>query len=218
MRLWGWGGLALFGVLFTTAGLWSTVWTAWLGGVLLGGGLLGGLVVSGRWSERWADRLPPALHEFGAASRSLLGRPALPGALGLTLVARFGEAGLVYLLARWLDLGLSYPEAALVLGVAGLAGGVSALPGGLGAAEATIVGLVVSLGGQPNRDSAWRCWRGCSPSGSGWPWGCWRWERAGVDSWPGCHSVRWTGRERSRWVPTGRPASVSGRRTRVARS
>jgi uncharacterized protein (TIRG00374 family) len=95
--------------------------------------------------ERW-HRWAAALEGFLAASRTLLRSAAVPSAVVLTVVARLGDALVVYLVTQAFGLPISYPQAALVLGLAGLAGGISLTPGGLGAAEAAMVALLIGLG------------------------------------------------------------------------
>ena len=95
-----------------------------------------------RRSDRWSS----ALAEFLSASRALLHGPAVPFAITLTILARLCDTLVIALVASAFGTALSYPQAALVLGTAGLAGGESALPGGLGVADATMLGLLIGFG------------------------------------------------------------------------
>ena len=92
--------------------------------------------------RRWG----PMLAEFFSANRRLLLSIALPQAIGLTLIARLCDALTVYITASALGLSISYPQASVLLGTAGVAGGISLLPGGLGASETVMVGLLVGFG------------------------------------------------------------------------
>jgi glycosyltransferase 2 family protein len=104
---------------------------------------VGGLSFLQRGRLRQWGRL---LAEFTAANRDLLRGGAVPWAFALTVLARLCDSLAVLLVASSVGLALSFPQAAVTLGLGGLAGGISLLPGGIGAADATMTGLLMGMG------------------------------------------------------------------------
>jgi uncharacterized protein (TIRG00374 family) len=101
---------------------------------------------------RWMQRMPligkqiHALRDFYEAGYLLLGPRPLIFAVGLGTVSWLGEGIGFYLILLGLGLpasGAVLADAIFVLAVSTLVGSASTLPGGLGAAEASITGLLL---------------------------------------------------------------------------
>ena len=143
--------VAFFGSLFATQWLMAAVDLLrylWIpaGLVVLAllfarytGHLSGVLAERSRW-------LTTRIGDFTAANREILVSPTAAVAVAMTVCARLADAAIVYLVAGSIGVPLSYPQCAVIMGIAGLAGGVSLSPGGLGAAEVTMIGMLIGFG------------------------------------------------------------------------
>jgi uncharacterized protein (TIRG00374 family) len=137
----------------------------WPGFFLVLAGLLTIIVVSqvrplALWLLALGDRLPvvarfsPHLRQFYESARQLLSPQASLVAVGLGFISWLGEGIGFYLVLRGLGLPPALDTAAIavfVLSFSTIVGAASALPGGLGAAEASIAGLLaltLGLSGQ----------------------------------------------------------------------
>jgi uncharacterized membrane protein YbhN (UPF0104 family) len=136
--------LALWSLLVSAAGLAAVV--LFLRSPKGPGALaraLTGLPALGRWL---GPRLGPFLEAFGAGSRRLLDWRTFAWCTLIGVVS-WSLEGVVVTLTLC---GLGYPSSVflgvLVVALASLAGAVSMLPGGAGAAEATILGLLLLYG------------------------------------------------------------------------
>lgn len=133
----------------------------WPGFLLVLAGLVGIVVVSqvrplALWLLAWGDRLPVVarfshhLREFCEGAYQLFSPRSMLIAVGLGLVSWLGEGIGFYLVLRGLGLPPSLQTASVAvfaLSFSTIVGAVSALPGGLGAAEASIAGLLaITLG------------------------------------------------------------------------
>lgn len=78
---------------------------------------------------------------------TLVATPSTIGiAIACVVLGRFGDSFVLWKFADAAGVSLSFPLAALMIGSAGFVGGITLSPGGLGAAEATLVGIVVAQG------------------------------------------------------------------------
>ncbi|MCC6189388.1 MAG: flippase-like domain-containing protein [Anaerolineales bacterium] len=133
----------------------------WPGFLLVLAGLLGIVIASqvrplALWLLAWGDRLPVVarfshhLRESYEGAYQLFRPRSTLVAVGLGLVSWLGEGIGFYLVLRGLGLPPSLQTASVavfVLSFSTIVGAVSALPGGLGAAEASIAGLLaITLG------------------------------------------------------------------------
>jgi len=156
-RLTEGGGFAVLAIVsaFMVPELKALVPSPWL--VLLGLGVLfifaltrdrwSRLAISpSQWIESRLGRLAPYWPRFWQGMRTGFTLTQIAGGLGLTVVARFADGFVVLMAAQIMGVGLSLPQAILVLTISGLAGGFSFLPVGVGATEATMTGLLVLLG------------------------------------------------------------------------
>jgi uncharacterized protein (TIRG00374 family) len=146
-------GLAV--LLLSTVGV-ITYPQYWPGFAVVLAGLLGVIVVSqvrplALWLIGMGERLPLVarfshhLHEFYEGMYQLFGPKSTVLAVGLGMVSWLGEGLGFYLVLRGLGLPPSLNLAAtavFVLSFSTIVGAVSSLPGGLGAAEASITGLL----------------------------------------------------------------------------
>ena len=133
----------------------------WLAFVIVLVGLLGVITISqvrpaALWLLDQGERIKPVkrvvhtLREFYEGSFMLFKPRATFLAVGLGMVSWFGEGIGFYLLLLGLGFAPSTPLfglAVFTLAFSTVIGAVSALPGGLGAAEASIAGMLVLLGG-----------------------------------------------------------------------
>jgi uncharacterized membrane protein YbhN (UPF0104 family) len=105
-------------------------------------------------NEKLADRLYNALHGrrlplLGQLAASLLEARRCHAPLlflwasALSLAAWSAEAWAFYLIARWMELDITFSYAVFVYAVAMLAGALSFMPGGLGGTEAVMVALLM---------------------------------------------------------------------------
>ena len=147
-------GLAV--LLLSTAGIIAYP-QYWPGFAVVLTGLLGVVVVSqirplALWLIGVGERLPlfarfsHHLHEFYEGMYQLFGPKSTLLAVGLGMVSWLGEGLGFYLVLRGLGLPPSLNLAAtavFVLSFSTIVGAVSSLPGGLGAAEASITGLLL---------------------------------------------------------------------------
>jgi glycosyltransferase 2 family protein len=147
-------GLAV--LLLSTVGV-VTYPQYWPGFALVLAGLLGVIVVSqirplALGLIGVGERLPLVarfshhLHEFYEGMYQLFGLKSTLLAVGLGMISWLGEGLGFYLVLRGLGLPPSWPLAAtaiFVLSFSTIVGAVSSLPGGLGAAEASITGLLL---------------------------------------------------------------------------
>lgn len=140
----------------------------WLAFALILAGLLGVVVISqirsaALWLLALGERVPilrkavGGLREFYEGSFALFRPQATLLAVGLGAVSWLGEGVGFYLLL--LGLGLEpgwqlFSLAVFTLSFSTVVGAVSALPGGLGAAEASIAGMLALLGGIPAATAA----------------------------------------------------------------
>lgn len=135
----------------------------WPGFALILAGLLGIVVISqirpaALWLLNLGERIKPlrklvgGLREFYEGSFSLFRPGATLLAVGLGAISWLGEGIGFYLLLLGLGLPPSWELCSLAvftLSFSTIIGAVSALPGGLGAAEASIAGMLALLGGIP---------------------------------------------------------------------
>jgi uncharacterized protein (TIRG00374 family) len=146
-------GLAL--LMLTTLGIGAYP-QYWLGFVAVLAILLAMIGASqwpmtGRWLQAASERVPLlrrwflTVSEFSQSARQLFGPRSILVAVGLGVVAWLAEGLALY----WLLLGLGLPPgmpaaatAIFVLSCSMIVGAVSSLPGGLGAAEASLAGLL----------------------------------------------------------------------------
>ncbi len=153
-------GLAVLGLSTLGVIAYPRYWPAF---ALILTGLLGVVVISqirpaALWILDQGERIRPlrklvgGLREFYAGSFSLFRPGTTVLAVGLGAVSWLGEGVGFYLLL----LGLGLPPgwdlfslAVFTLSFSTVVGAVSALPGGLGAAEASIAGMLTLLGGIP---------------------------------------------------------------------
>ena len=133
----------------------------WLAFVLILAGLVGIVAISqirpaGLWILTRGERIPffrryvGGLREFYEGSFALFQPGVTLLAVGLGAVSWLGEGVGFYLLLLGLGLPASwelFSLAVFTLSFSTVIGAVSALPGGLGAAEASIAGMLVLLGG-----------------------------------------------------------------------
>jgi glycosyltransferase 2 family protein len=140
----------------------------WPGFVVVLAGLLGIIVISqirplALWLIGWGKRLPIVsrfsqhLHEFYEGMYQLFGFKSTLIAVGLGMISWLGEGIGFYLVLR----GLGLPPSVRTLSVAIFAlsfstiiGAVSSLPGGLGAAEASLAGMLLLTLGVSNEIAA----------------------------------------------------------------
>jgi len=80
--------------------------------------------------------------------RVLRWRALLP-AVGISLLARTCDGIAIFWIAGLYGVGLSLPAACFILGSSAFIGGISMLPGGAGAAEVTLIGLLLAFGAGP---------------------------------------------------------------------
>jgi glycosyltransferase 2 family protein len=153
-------GLAVLGLSTLGVIAYPQYWPAF---ALILSGLLGVVIISqirpaALWCLAQAERIRPLrklvgeLREFYEGSFSLFRPSSTLLAVGLGAVSWLGEGVGFYLLL--LGLGLKpgielFSLAVFALSFSTLVGAVSALPGGLGAAEASIAGMLALLGGIP---------------------------------------------------------------------
>ena len=153
-------GLAVLALATLGVVAYPQYWPAFL--ALLG--LLGGVVIVlqvrplAMWPLSLGERLPvvkkmiPALRQFYEGSyRLFLPSPAVL-AVGLGVLSWLGEGIGFYLILLGLGLPPGWELATLavfILSFSTLVGAVSSLPGGLGAAEASIAGMLVLLASIP---------------------------------------------------------------------
>jgi uncharacterized membrane protein YbhN (UPF0104 family) len=103
-------------------------------------------------SERLTLSLPGGRRLFGLLSELRTGGVgiAAPATIALALtfavLGRLGDTAIIWQVAQAAGYPVPFSVALLLIGSAGLAGGISLSPGGLGAAEATVVGLLVARG------------------------------------------------------------------------
>lgn len=120
-------------------------------------GLIAAVVVLRTPASGWlARRLLPerayqsgpvvALRGFVRAGKALLAPGPLAVAVGLSVVSWFFECLALYLILEGLGSVISVRASTFLYAFASLAGAVSMLPGGLGVAEASLSGLLVTLG------------------------------------------------------------------------
>lgn len=135
----------------------------WPGFALILAGLLGIVVISqirpaALWLLDLGERIKPirklvgGLREFYEGSFALFRPSATLLAVGLGAISWLGEGIGFYLLLLGLGLPPSWELCSLAvftLSFSTIIGAVSALPGGLGAAEASIAGMLALLGGIP---------------------------------------------------------------------
>jgi len=105
-----------------------------------------------RYGTRWSRLLPGRgrLQSTIAQLRTGGSQVANPFTLALALacvvVGRFGDGVILWQIAQAVGYPVSFTMALLMIGSAGLVGGITFSPGGLGAAEATLVGLIMARG------------------------------------------------------------------------
>jgi len=131
--------------------------------------MLGGLVIVSQvrplayWALDLGERLPlfkkmiPALRQFYEGSYRLFRPGPALLAVGLGTLSWLGEGIGFYLILLGLGLPPGWELASLavfILSFSTLVGAVSSLPGGLGAAEASIAGMLVLLGNVPAETAA----------------------------------------------------------------
>jgi glycosyltransferase 2 family protein len=153
-------GLAVLGLSTVGVVAYPQYWPAF---AIILAGLLGIVVISqirpaALWLLSLGERIRPlrkmvaSLREFYEGSFALFNPAATLLAVGLGVVSWLGEGIGFYLLL--LGLGLTpgwelFSLAVFTLSFSTVIGAVSALPGGLGAAEASIAGMLALLGGIP---------------------------------------------------------------------
>lgn len=152
MVAWGLSGALAFGfgpnVLVLFLGI------AALGVLALRSRRLSGLVARSLERVPVLKRLVPHMADFHGASNRLLAA----GPLGMGSALSFGAWGLellaVYLTVRGVGATVPFLVVVFVFAVASIAGSLSLLPGGIGAAEASLAGMFVAVGGLASGQAA----------------------------------------------------------------
>ncbi|MGH2458268.1 MAG: lysylphosphatidylglycerol synthase transmembrane domain-containing protein [Chloroflexota bacterium] len=101
-----------------------------------------------RWSRRVPGfaRLASMLGQLWSGGSKVANPSTVALALGCVVVGRLGDGVILWQITRAVGYPVPFTMALLMIGSAGLVGGITFSPGGIGAAEATLVGLIVAHG------------------------------------------------------------------------
>lgn len=152
--------LALFGAMVYPHYRWAVFVIL---GVIIGGVAISQIRPLALWLLRQAARLPlapkfvPPLHALYDNTYELLRFKNLLVGLGIGLISWSCEGLAFYLVLRGLDVPNSFQLVLLAnftLALSSILGGVSSMPGGLGAAEASMTGMLQVMSGLPENLAA----------------------------------------------------------------
>lgn len=110
---------------------------------------------AGTWQKhgaRWSRFVPGAgkvsaiLDQLRTGGTRVTNPYTVAFALACVVVGRLGDGVILWQFAQAVGYPVSFTMALLMIGSAGLVGGITLSPGGLGAAEATLVGLIAAHG------------------------------------------------------------------------
>lgn len=105
-----------------------------------------------RYAASWSGRFPAlgrlssTVRQLRAGGSRVTNPYTLAIALACVVIGRFGDGVILWQIAQAVGYPVSFSLALLMIGSAGLIGGITLSPGGMGAAEATLVGLIVAHG------------------------------------------------------------------------
>jgi uncharacterized protein (TIRG00374 family) len=91
-------------------------------------------------------RLNAMLSQVGEGGTKVTGSYALSFAFACVMLGRLGDGVILWQVAQVVGYPVSYSTALFMIGSAGLVGGFTLSPGGMGAAEATLVALIMARG------------------------------------------------------------------------
>ena len=93
-----------------------------------------------------AGRLNAMVSQIGDGGTKVTGSYALSFAFACVMLGRLGDGVILWQVAHVVGYPVSYSMALFMIGSAGLVGGFTLSPGGMGAAEATLVALIMARG------------------------------------------------------------------------
>ncbi len=129
-----------------------------MGSVIIGGALVVGIWAAcafqpiGEFGLRIAEKLPvikkiaPKLRDAYASLRQLVRPAPFAAATTLSVVSWFMECVSLYLIVRGFGVALGWLESTFIYSAPTILGAVALLPGGVGVTEASMTGLLESLG------------------------------------------------------------------------